>query len=151
MIYFAIGAVCGRQAFFSGLSQLNPRQLVAVTIGGLLSVTVSVWLGLIHYQLVVPIVAMLGVSASLALAMLLERLNVVGFIQVWGLLSLQIYVVHTIATSGVRIVLQKLFGFTEPFTHILLGTIAGMYAPILDRLCQQLRFRYLFTLRPQRS
>lgn len=111
-----------------------------------------VWLNIVENQLLVPFIATIGISSTISLAVLLERLKkLASFIQQWGVLSLQIYVAHTIFTSGMRILLQKIFGTTELSTHILLGTMAGIYAPIaIDWLCRQLKFPYLFTFRPNR-
>ena len=151
IIYFALGAFLDSKKLLTGLSQVKTPLLISVSIGGFLLVALAVLLNIVENQSAVPLIAMIGISASVALAILLERFNLTAFIEVWGLLSLQIYVVHTIVTSGVRMVLQKIFGFSEPFTHIMLGTIAGIYAPIaLDQLCNKLRFRYMFTLRPRR-
>jgi fucose 4-O-acetylase-like acetyltransferase len=128
-IYFAIGATVSSQ-LIPWLSQINITLLISVTIGGFLTVAVTVLLGIAENQLLIPFIAMIGVSATISLAILLEQSKLANFVKVWGLFSLQIYVVHTIVTSGTRIVLQKIFGFTEPSAHIFLGTIAGIYVPI---------------------
>lgn len=150
-IYFAIGAVISHKLIPS-LNQSKVSTLLLVTISGFLAIAAMVWLNMVENQLLVPFIATIGVSSTIALAVLLERFKVASFIQQWGVLSLQIYVAHTIFTSGMRILLQKLVGTTEPFIHILLGTTAGIYAPIaIDWLCRQLKFPYLFTFRPNRS
>jgi hypothetical protein len=85
------------------------------------------------------------------LAILLARFKLAGFIKQWGLLSLEIFVSHSIATAILRTVLQRLFGFTEPFLHLMLGTAIGIYAPIaFEQICRRIRFPYMFTLRPRR-
>lgn len=148
-IYFAIGATIGSRSM-ARLSQINTSVLISVSISGFLAIAATVWLSIAENQLIVPLIAMIGVSATIALAILLERFKFAMFVKQWGLLSLQIYVIHTIVTSGMRIILQKLFGITEPFTHIFLGTMAGIYVPIaINWCCGQLKFRYLFTFRPQ--
>lgn len=147
-IYFAIGAAVSSRLmpWLNKISQINIPLLISVTISGFLTVTVTVWLGIAENQLLVPLIAMIGVSATISLAILLEQSKLANFVKVWGLLSLQIYVVHTIVTSGTRILLQKIFSITEPSAHIFLGTIAGIYVPIaICWFCEQVKFRYLFT------
>lgn len=146
-IYFALGAAMSSR-LMPRLSQINVPTLISITISGFLAITAIVWLNIAENQLLVPLIAMIGVSATIALSILLEQFQFAKFVKLWGLLSLQIYVVHTICTSGTRILLQKLFGVTEPSTHIILGTMVGIYAPIaLDWLCKQGNFPYLFTFR----
>ncbi len=148
-IYFALGATISHKLIPS-LNQSKVSTLLLVTISGFLTIAAMVWLNMTENQLLVPFIATLGISSTITLAVLLERFKFASFIQQWGILSLQIYVAHTIFTSGMRILLQKLFGTTEPFIHILLGTMAGIYAPIaIDWLCRQLKFPYLFTFRPK--
>ena len=147
---FALGAIANNK-LMARLNQIKAGALISVAISGFLAITAVIWLNVAENPLLVPLTAMIGVSATIALAVLLDRLQVASFIKLWGLFSLQIYVVHTICTSGMRILLQKFLGFTEPCTHIVLGTIAGIYAPIaLDWLCRQVKFPYLFTFRPKR-
>ncbi len=148
-IYFAIGAAMSSR-IMPRLSQINIFTLISVTISGFLAITAIVWLNIAENQLLVPLIAMIGVSATIALSILLDQFKFAKFVKLWGVLSLQIYVVHTICTSGTRILLQKFFGFTEPSIHIILGTMVGIYAPIaLNWLCKQGNFPYLFTFRSQ--
>lgn len=144
-IYFAIGASISNRLMTS-LSQINTSILISIIISGFLAVATTVWLNLTENQLTAPLIAMIGVSATIALAILLERFKFASFVKLWGVLSLQIYVTHTIITSGMRIIIQNIFGTIEPFTHIFLGTIVGIYVPIaINWFCGQVEFRYLFT------
>ena len=45
--------------------------------------------------------------------------------------SLAIYVMHVIAGSGARIVLQKLLGIESAFVHLVAGTTIGVVLPLL--------------------
>ncbi|WP_009631151.1 acyltransferase family protein [Synechocystis sp. PCC 7509] len=149
-IYFAIGATVSNRLMPS-LDRINVPTLILITTSGFLAIGAIVWLNMAENQGIFPIVAMIGVSATIACAVLLDRFEVASFVKLWGLLSLQIYVVHTLCTAGTRICLQKLFGITEPAAHIILGTVVGIYAPIaIDWLCRQVKFSYLFTFRPQK-
>lgn len=146
-LYLALGALVGSSGVLSKLGSLKRPILVAVIIGGFLAVGLAVKFNLTEQVYLKPIVAVFGIAASVALAILLEKLDVTDFIEQWGRLSLQIYVAHSIASSILRIGLYKVFGFSEPLTHLILGTAIGIYAPIaLEMLCQKIRFRYMFTL-----
>ena len=48
-----------------------------------------------------------------------------------GRCSMEIYLLHILAASGIRIVITKLFGLHDPALHLLLGLIVGTFLPIL--------------------
>jgi fucose 4-O-acetylase-like acetyltransferase len=151
-IYFGIGAIVSKSSLLPIINQAKLIPLITMVLGGFLTIAVFVWLQLATNELLIPLLGLIGTSASVAFAILLERFKLINFIKLWGLLSLQIYVVHTIATSGTRMVLQKLLGIHDPFTHVFLGTIAGIYLPIVLHLfTQQIGFQYLFTLQPKKA
>lgn len=146
-IYLALGAVVGGYPFMVQVSQWKEKTLFFVALGGFLAVGLAVEFNLMTIQLLMPIVALLGIAASIALAILLNRFNRIDFVKQWGILSLEIYVAHTIASASLRILLQHFFGVTEPIAHLILGTSIGIYAPIaLYRICQRSWLRYIFRL-----
>lgn len=146
-IYLAIGAVIGSGATISRLSQLKTSSLLLLTTGGYLAVGLAVGFNLSQERLVSLFVAILGISATVALAILLKRFDLTKFIEEWGNLSLQIYVAHTLASAAVRILLHKFLGFSEPIAHLVLGTAIGIYGPIaLNMICQKIKFKYMFVL-----
>lgn len=146
-IYLALGAVIGSSRLMSQLSQWKTQTLLMVTIGGFWAVGLAVGFNLMAVKLLTPIVAIFGITASVALAILLDRFNQIDVVKQWGSLSLEIFVAHTIASASLRIFLQYVFGFTNPIAHLILGTAIGIYAPIaLYRICQPSRLRYMFRL-----
>lgn len=146
-IYLALGAVVGNSRVISELPRLKTSLLIVAIFGGFLTVGAAVGFNFINQSLVIPVVAMFGIFATVALAILLEQLNVAGFLEQWGHLSLAIFVAHTIASSILRIGLQKLLGFEQPLAHLVLGIAVGIYAPIaLAIICQRIGFQYMFTL-----
>lgn len=48
-----------------------------------------------------------------------------------GRASLAIYVMHILAGSGVRIILQKAMGIDAVFVHLVAGTALGIGLPLL--------------------
>ena len=147
-LYFALGVIIGSRNLLSANTQINRLILWLIILGGYLGVGIAVKLQLTENVATIPLVAIVGITASVALANMLTNLNVLPFIPKWGILSLEIFVAHSMFASVFRIVLQKAFGFTEPITHFVLGMIVSIYAPIaLSNMCKKFGFRYLFTLR----
>lgn len=48
-----------------------------------------------------------------------------------GRQSLPIYLAHILAGSGTRIILYKFLGVTSVTTHLIIGTLVGVFAPLL--------------------
>lgn len=148
--YLALGVVFSQTNLMSGL-KIKPQYLILITILGFLLVGWGVqWqlsLG-VTLETVKPLIALTGITASIALANLMAQYQVLGFVENWGKLSLQIYLIHTIVSAFVRTILQKIFHINEPITHIVLETWTGIYVPIaITFACQKIQFPYLFSLR----
>ena len=151
-IYLGLGALVGNSKACSHLQRQNIPTLIGVTLGGLGIVALAVGLNLTEEKWLKLAIALCGICACIASAMLLERFELAGFVKQWGSLSLEIYVGHTIASSTLRILLQKLLHITDAFAHIILETAVGIYAPMaLALICQRLGMTYIFTLRSHRS
>ena len=147
-LYFALGVIIGSRNLLSANTQMNPLILWLAMLGGYLGVGIAVKLQLTENIAIVPLVAVVGIAASVALANILTHLKVLPFVPQWGMLSLEIFVAHSIFASVFRIVLQKALGFTEPITHFVLGMLVSIYVPIaLSNISQKLGLKYLFTLR----
>jgi fucose 4-O-acetylase-like acetyltransferase len=146
MIYFAAGALLSAQV--QTVSQgINLRRALIGAGVALLGLTTGVYLGFEQVLFLRPVMAGLGILALSALAISLSRHKIFLTIKKWGILSLQIYVTHTIASAGFRIVVQKVFGYEAVWLHLVGGICLGIYFPILlDLLCRRLGFRVLFTL-----
>jgi hypothetical protein len=92
-----------------------------------------------------------GIAASVSLAILLSRVGGWGFVRVLGLYSLEIYVAHTIASAGLRIVLQRGLKVDDPAAHIVIGTLGGIVLPLaLLWLYRRFDAEWLFRL-PRRE
>ena len=92
------------------------------------------------------LLAFVGILATLALASLLATYRIASFVEQWGLLSLQIYVAHTIVAAATRSLLLRC-GVSEPVTQLIAQTAAGIYGPIaLYEVCRRLGCDWIFTL-----
>lgn len=146
-IYFALGTLVGTSSWLGKISQLPNFAFIFPTIGGFTVVGLSVYYQIANNGWLIPPIALMGTIASIAIAILISRIQRANFVKTWGLLSLEIFVAHSIASSVGRNLLQKLFQFSLPIPHLVIGVVIGLYGPIfLDWLCQKLQFRYLFTL-----
>jgi len=88
----------------------------------LLYTTEKYWLALL-----VAICSILFVS-SLSISLLRFKLRWLAFL---GEASLGIYVMHIIAGSGIRIILQKMLGINDILTHLVIGTTMGVLIPLM--------------------
>jgi uncharacterized membrane protein YcfT len=77
-----------------------------------------------------PILAVGGITAIAALAILTNNTNVGSAIRLLGRHSLEIYVAHTIASAAIRIALANVAHITNPAIHLILGTLFGLYFPM---------------------
>lgn len=88
-----------------------------------------------------------GAVALVAVAVVLVRLG--GFSQVLALLgerSLEIFLVHVVAASGLRIVLSAA-GVHDAIVHIVAGTVVGLLVPVLAWwVARRLGWRWPFAL-----
>lgn len=148
--YFALGAVVG-EPLLRRLPDSPTSLLVAGWAVGFGAVAVGVWTGTVGHYFWQPLFAMAGTGGAICFAVLLARGNAVPALAIAGFESLPIYVAHTLAASGTRIVLQKALRISWPSSHIALGIAAGLVAPIvLVRVLDRVGFRYAFQW-PKRS
>ncbi|GAB1543461.1 acyltransferase [Scytonema sp. NUACC21] len=151
-IYFALGLMFGMSSWLTGITKTKLFPLLLTTVVGYLAIGLAVLLQLTENTIAIFFIAIIGIAASVALSVLLQKFNRFHFAKQWGVFSLEIFVAHIITASSVRILLQKLFGISEPVTHFLLGSAVGIYGPIvLSMICSRLEFQYMFKLRPLKT
>ena len=153
-VYFVLGALAQTIHFPQRIEKLSLVQLQIVTGVGFGAIALVVAAGQAESAYWVLILALVGIAASFTLSRWLELTGGFKAIQIWGVLSLEIFLVHTIISAAIRVLLQKFFGIDSPIIHVAMGIVAGIYGPILlCRICQKLNFEYLFrwpapTLKP---
>ncbi len=90
---------------------------------------------------------MLALSGSvfvIALSHFLLRFDM-RWLSYLGRHSIEIYLVHIIAASGIRIILQKYFGISDVGIQLVSGMIVGVGAPLLlAALAPRFGFSWLF-------
>jgi uncharacterized membrane protein YcfT len=89
--------------------------------------------------------AMFGILAMATLCICLSDLKLDRFFLLMGTYSLPIFVSHTIATAGTRVILSKLGMGDNPGLLLVGSTLGGVMLPILlAETCDRLRFPWLF-------
>ena len=108
--------------------------------GASLNSQVSEWYGLKF------IYAVAGISGVLAVSILTQTRKFGEFIQLLGRFSLEIFVLHTMASAATRVALTKGLGVTDGAAHLALGVLMGVALPIAVALIfKRIGFRYAFT------
>ncbi|MGI8932869.1 acyltransferase [Leptolyngbya sp. BC1307] len=146
-IYLAVGTVVGQSSeLMLKLKSIKSLHLLVFSIGSYLILSLAVFWGWNNQVELIPLAAAPGMFASICLAGLLVRFDFYAFIGLWGHFSLEIFLVHVIVIAGLRIALQSIFGIANPFIHIVAGTLAGIYLPIMiGKYSRHTKLRYLFT------
>lgn len=146
-IYVAIGVVIGSSRNLQALSGIQVHWLVVAAVVGAIASSLAGWVEPSYRVLFQPVLAVSGVTAVIALSLLIDKTKVGAAIQFLGRYSLEIYVAHTIASAGVRIALLKFGNISDPALHLVLGTVAGLGLPIaLALLLEKVGFPFGFTL-----
>ena len=147
--YFAIAVA----AFFHATGIAGLVVLLAsagLALGGYAAIAIAVFLGAAGLAgLVVPLAAA-GILASVALAGCFSRWRPAAGIGALGVLSLEIFVAHTIFSSGFRQLLLAA-GTRNAALHVAGGIAIGLAGPvILHALCKRFRLLFLFSLPSKR-
>lgn len=95
------------------------------------------------------VLGMLGITLTLSVSQYLSKLKW-SFLSFLGRYSLEIYLMHIFFSSGIRILLYKNAGVTDPTLHLLLGTLLGVAIPPLVAIyARRLGWTWLFSIKPR--
>jgi fucose 4-O-acetylase-like acetyltransferase len=96
---------------------------------------------------VLIILSLLGTTAVIQLSMRISNSHIADL----GQNSMPIFLMHTIVSAAIRIILQKFLGIESIVVHLVLGCIGGIYIPfLLYKYLLAKRFGFLFAY-PARS
>jgi fucose 4-O-acetylase-like acetyltransferase len=76
------------------------------------------------------LLALVSISLIVSCCMILQRFQLKA-LEYIGVSSLGIYLMHVLAGSGFRIILQKVFGVYDLSIHLIFGTLAGVTFPLI--------------------
>ncbi len=146
-VYLTLGVIVGWGRDLRTISRIHVGWLVIFVGGGLLVTSLGGFSELPYRHALTPVLAISGTAAMVALAALADMAKLDAAIRFLGRYTLEIYVVHTIASAGLRIALLKLAHVSAPAPHLLFGTLAGLYVPIaLMLVLDRVGFRIGFIL-----
>ena len=150
--YLAVGVLLGEPSIFERLSNGLARVAGPVIVGGYLTVFAVVRWGPPEIRVLPILAGLAGTLATLSLSIVLTRRGRGAHLAMLGQASLAIYCVHTIASAGIRIALQKVLRTDNAAIHFLMGTLAGLYLPLgLIWLSRRTPFPDLFELPRRRD
>jgi len=147
-IYVGLGVMVG-SSFLDQMSRCTVPLLAALTLVGLGLPALDIAAGLPD---MVPMLAISGTTGAVALALLLDRMRMASVVGFLGRYSLEIFVLHTIASAAMRVSLS-LVGVRSPALHFLAGSAAGILVPIaFSSAFRMVGFQMAFTLpKPNRQ
>jgi hypothetical protein len=146
LIYFALGAKAADTSLFTDLRTLSWIRLSGPAVIGYVLIAAAVATNLSNLPLLHAVLAIAGMIATIALAILISNSRGSSFVRILGVYSLEIYVVHTIFAGGARIAMQKGLGYSGPLLHVVVGTTIGICIPLLLAIWAPiLGLPYLFT------
>ncbi len=144
-VYFAAGAAVAPGSILMKFAELRNRWLLAICIGAYGVVALEIVAHPEHDSIVMPARAAAGIIATIGLAILIARSAKFSLIKLWGILSLEIYVAHSLAAAPMRVALYRILDFREPWLYIVVCVFVGLHGPIfLAYVCHWLGFPYAF-------
>ncbi len=78
-----------------------------------------------------PLASTIAMIMTINLAVILEQVKFASFVRQWGLLSMEIYLVHVLAIKSFRVLTFNILGLDNAWFHIITGILIGLYVPIL--------------------
>lgn len=150
-IYYALGALFQIQNAAFKLEDSRLSRLILLTISGFFVVSAAAIWPKARADLTI-LSAISGILATAALSVYLDRSRIFRFVHLLGEYSLEIYLMHTIVSAGIRLALQRLFLVQDLSIHLILGTTGGLVIPLIfAAVCSRFRLEYLFRLPKRQS
>ena len=147
MIYFSFGAVLSNW-ITRLIEKIGVPFLFIASLLGFTTLTICITNNINRFYLILPFCAMLGTLSLILISKILNKINRFSFLSYCGIYSLEIFVAHTIASSGFRIIFQNAFNIINPVFHLLGGVVAGIIFPLLlIQLLNRFDIHFLFNLR----
>lgn len=143
-VFFVLGVVCYKQAL--SLKTSFSKLLIVVTLFMVLQVGAHN-LGFIYTDKGwgSAVLAAIGILMTVLVSKELAKANI-EVIGVLGKASMCIYLMHILATSGVRIILHKSFGVDAVWIHVVVGILAGVMLPYLAfYIIQKYNIKYVIS------
>lgn len=137
VFYSALAFGVGTFIDFKRISMLKNWLKVLVILLHITTSIILIVLGKIEDTFFKEIMVLFGIYSSILFISLLSKIKAVSeFLLFVNKYSLQIYLLHTIFTAGIRIILIRL-NVTEWWIHIILGIVCGLFFSVLASFIAQ--------------
>ena len=137
VIYSALSFGLGTCVNVSYLQEISSKNKVIVILLHLVAGICLVCLNLIEKVGFKEIMLIFGIYASIMLISLLQNIKKCAvFLDFMNKYSFQTYLLHTIFTAGIRVILLKI-GITQWYIHVLAGVEAGIIFPVMAAMLAQ--------------
>lgn len=131
VFYSALAFGIGTFVKFSVLEKIPAWAKWLVIFSHVAVGVVLIFLQRIEAPLMKELMIVYGIYASILLISMLQTVKPIGrFLLFINRYSFQIYLLHTIFTAGIRIVLIRL-NITSWWIHIIVGTLVGLFCSVL--------------------
>lgn len=129
--YSALAFGIGTFVNFKSLTNIPALYKCLIVLMHIVTGVVFIRFDIIEAPFVKEIMLLLGIYSSIMFISMIQSLNPVArFLDFVNKYSFQIYLLHTIFTAGVRIVMIKM-NVTQWWIHILVGTACGLAFSVL--------------------
>ena len=131
VFYSALAFGVGTFIDFKRISTLHKWIKVLVILLHIATSVALIVLGKIEDAFFKEFMILFGIYSSILFISLLEEVKLISrFLLFINKYSLQIYLLHTIFTAGIRIILIRL-NVTQWWIHVIIGTVCGLFFSVL--------------------
>ena len=145
IFYSALAFGVGTSVDFSKLTKLPIFAKILVILSHIAASIVIISLGKTEAPIFKEIMLLFGIYASIMFISLIQDIAPVSsFLSFMNKYSFQTYLLHTIFTAGIRIILLRV-NVTEWWIHVIVGTLCGIFFSVLvSIIAKKLKFPDFF-------
>ena len=145
VFYTALAFGLGTCLDFEFITKIPKVSKFIVIIMHVITAVLLVWYNKIEYPFVKEIMTLFGIYSSIMFISLIQDLKPVSwFLGFMNKYSFQTYLLHTIFTAGIRIVMVKA-GITWWWLHIVCGILAGViFSVVAAKIAERFKFINFF-------
>jgi fucose 4-O-acetylase-like acetyltransferase len=149
-VYVALGAALGPALTRVRSDRIVRAACLALALASLAVLVRWFWRAGDVGPLRLAVASLLGMLGVIAAGVAIGESPLARVLAFLGRRSLEIYVAHVLAAAGMRIMLVQLYEISDPMTHLVLDTAAGVALPLaLWWATEFLRPNFFFTLRAE--
>ena len=142
VFYSSLAFGVGTFVDFNSLTNLKFPSKCFVVISHIAAGVLVIWFNKIEEPIIKELMLLLGIYASILLISMLRNCKVIDrFLSFMNRYSFQIYLLHTIFTAGIRIVLVRI-NVTQWWIHVPIGTVCGIAFSVLSAIIAK-RIKFL--------